>query len=36
MSFIVESRPSDSPYVETIMHGHTAAGGIAIRPAECN
>jgi len=34
MSFIVESRPSDSPVVETVMHGHTAGGGLAIRPAE--
>jgi AraC-like DNA-binding protein len=36
VSFIVESRSSDSPYVEMVMHGHTAAGGIAIRPAECH
>lgn len=36
MSFIVEDRPSDSPYVETVMHGHTAGGGLAIRPAECH
>lgn len=36
MSFIVESRPSDSPYVETVMHGRTAGGGLTIRPAECH
>lgn len=36
MSFIVENRSSDSPYVETVMHGHTAGGGRAIRPAECH
>lgn len=36
MSFIVESRPSDSPFVETVMHGRTAGGGLAIRPAECH
>jgi AraC-like DNA-binding protein len=35
MSFIVENRASDSPYVEMVMHGHTAARGVAIRPAEC-
>lgn len=34
MSFIVQSRPSDSPHVETVMHGYTAGGGIATRPAE--
>ncbi|RIK42159.1 MAG: AraC family transcriptional regulator [Chloroflexi bacterium] len=27
-------RLSDSPYVETIAHGHTASDGSAIRPAE--
>lgn len=36
MSFIVENRPSDSPCVETVMHGHTAASGVTIRPAGCN
>jgi hypothetical protein len=36
MSFIVENRPSDSSFVETVMHGHTAGDGVAIRPAECN
>jgi hypothetical protein len=34
MSFIVEQRPSDSPLVERVMHGHTASAGLAIRPAE--
>lgn len=28
-------RPSDSPYVETIMAGRTLAAGRTIRPAEC-
>jgi AraC-like DNA-binding protein len=36
MSFIVENRTSDSSFVETVMHGHTAGEGVAIRPAECN
>ena len=34
MSLLVEQRQSDSPYVETIMHGHTLGDGSAIRPAE--
>jgi AraC-like DNA-binding protein len=34
MSFIVENRLSDSPLVEMVMHGRTAASGTAIRPAE--
>jgi AraC-like DNA-binding protein len=34
MGFIVEQRASDSPYVETVMHGRTANGGTTIRPAE--
>jgi AraC-like DNA-binding protein len=28
-------RPSDSPYVETVMAGRTLAAGETIRPAEC-
>jgi hypothetical protein len=36
MSFVVEARPSDSPFVETVMQGHTAGSGTAIRPAECS
>jgi hypothetical protein len=31
-----EERASDSPYVETIMHGRTASDGAPIRPAECH
>jgi AraC-like DNA-binding protein len=36
MSFVVESRTSDSPLVEQVMYGHTAGSGLAIRPAECH
>lgn len=36
MSFIVEQRSSDSPYVEAVMCGHTAGDGTTIRPAECH
>ena len=36
MSFITESRPSDSPFVETVMHGRTVGEGSVIRPAECH
>jgi hypothetical protein len=34
MSIIYEERVSDSPYVETIMHGRTVSDGSPIRPAE--
>ncbi len=34
MSILFQARPSDSPYVETITHGHTACDGTATRPAE--
>lgn len=34
MSIIAETRLSDSPYVATITHGHTATDGSSIRPAE--
>ena len=34
MSLFVAERVSDSPYIETVMHGHTVGGGSAIRPAE--
>jgi len=36
MSIIYEERLSDSPYVETIMHGQTVSDGSTIRPAECH
>lgn len=36
MSIIYEERSSDSPYVETIMHGRTMSDGSTIRPAECH
>jgi len=36
MSIIYEERLSDSPYVETLMHGWTASNGSTIRPAECH
>ena len=29
-----KDRPSDSPYVDTVMYGRTASGGTTIRPAE--
>jgi hypothetical protein len=34
MSIIFEERLSDSPYVATITHGHTASDGSSLRPAE--
>jgi hypothetical protein len=34
MSLIYEERSSDSPYVETIMHGRTLSDGSTVRPAE--
>jgi AraC-like DNA-binding protein len=34
MSFVVEGRTSDSPYLKTITHGYTAGNGTVIRPAE--
>ncbi len=34
MSILVEERLSDSPYVETVMHGRTVSDGAPIRPAE--
>lgn len=36
MSIIYEERLSDSPYVESITHGHTASDGASLRPAECH
>jgi len=34
MSLIYEERSSDSPYIETIMHGRTLNDGSTVRPAE--
>ncbi|MBI1256452.1 MAG: helix-turn-helix domain-containing protein [Chloroflexi bacterium] len=34
MSISAETRPSDSPYVEAIMHGWTTSAGISPRPSE--
>ena len=34
MTILYEERPSDSPYVDTIMHGHTMSDGSPTRPAE--
>lgn len=34
MSILYEERPSDSPYVETVMRGWTLSDGSPIRPAE--
>lgn len=36
MSIVAQDRPSDSPYVELITHGHTLSDGSTIRPAECH
>ena len=34
MTIVFEERASDSPYIDTIMHGHTLSDGSTIRPAE--
>ncbi|MBF6595873.1 MAG: helix-turn-helix transcriptional regulator [Thermaceae bacterium] len=34
MSILLEERWLDSPYVETVIQGHTASAGFSIRPAE--
>lgn len=34
MSFLVKHRPSDSPFVEAVMHGWTVGSGTTTRPAE--
>lgn len=34
MSIVYVERSSDSPYVETVMHGRTVSDGSPIRPAE--
>jgi hypothetical protein len=34
MTILAEERPSDSPFVEKIMHGRSVSKGFAIRPAE--
>lgn len=34
MGFVYEERLSDSPYLENITRGYTAARGSVIRPAE--
>lgn len=34
MGFVVQEQASESPYIETIMDGHTAGSGIVTRPAE--
>ena len=36
MSFMVDSRLLDSPYIDTITHGHTTSTGSTTRPAEVN
>ena len=36
MSFDTVARLSDSPYVETIIHGYSVGNGSVIRPAECH
>ena len=34
MSIVYEQRLSDSPYVETVIHGRTVSDGSPVRPAE--
>jgi len=34
MSMISEERPSDSPYIEKVMHAWTMGDGSSVRPAE--
>ncbi len=34
MSLFFQTRPSDSPLVDTVIHGHTFADGAAVRPGE--
>lgn len=34
MGFVVEERTSDSPYLESIIHGRTSGNGAIIRPSE--
>ncbi len=36
MTIVSYERPSDSPYVEKIMHGHMIGPGSSQRPAECH
>ncbi len=36
MTIVYEERPSDSPYVETIIQGRTVSAGSTIRPAAIN
>jgi len=36
MIVIAEQRLSESPYLEWVAHGYTAADGHAMRPAEYN
>ena len=33
MGFVYEERASESPYLDTIMRGHTEGHGLTIRPA---
>lgn len=36
MTIFAEARESDSPYIESVMRGHTLHAGSVIRPAETN
>jgi AraC-like DNA-binding protein len=36
MTLAVQQRPSDSPYIEAVMHGYTESDGSTTRPAEIN
>lgn len=36
MSIVYQTRPSDSPFVESITHGYTTSDGAPTRPAETN
>jgi hypothetical protein len=36
MTIVFEERLSNSPFIESITHGHTVTDGVPIRPAETN
>jgi AraC-like DNA-binding protein len=36
MGFDVKTRPSNSPYVDTVMHGRTVGNGSVSRPMDCH
>src|SRR5688500_9067442 len=32
---VFEERASDSPYIDSVINGHMACGGVTMRPASC-